>query len=150
MQPDGFAETGPTDLAKAVGDDVLAVETSVARRILVSAGFVTGYQRQWGATGDSNFIWLYQFATPAGANAYVQHWQSELTSQQSGLPLTAFTPPFLPGSMGLHGADKFGSAGIVLFAKGPYAVQASSYGEPKVDQQVPASQLAATEYALLP
>ena len=67
----------------------------------------------------------------------------------SGNPPVPFTPP-IPGSIGLASRTNRASSGIVLFAKGVYAVQAVSTGDPSVDQEQPTTDLAFAEYALLP
>ena len=159
LQPESAADTGPTGLHKAALDDVLN-SPGAATAILRRDGFVAGYQRQWASAGnvDQNFIFLYQFATPAGAQAYVQHWAAAIEGANSGTAPVAFTPALVPGATGLRAQDADGAQGVVLFAKGPYAVQALStisaqYNAKKPtypDQSVPASLLAAAQYILLP
>ncbi len=156
LQPDDVADTGPTNLAKAALDDVGCNATCNARKVLVDAGFVRGYQRQWtgvDANGDAlnqDFVFLYQFRTPEGAQAYAQHWRVTLLTTNQGAALLSFTPALIPGANGLRVQDKLGSTGIVFFAKGPYAVQALVNGGPDIDQSGPASQLAAQQYLRLP
>jgi hypothetical protein len=159
LQPDSAADTGPTGVHKAALDDVLS-SPAAATAILRRDGFVAGYQRQWANAGNvgQNFIFLYQFATPAGAQAYVQHWAAAIESADSGTAPVAFTPAVVPGATGLQAHDADGAQGVVLFTKGPYAVQALStisaqYTAKKPtypDQSGPASLLAAAQYALLP
>jgi hypothetical protein len=154
QQPDAVGDTGPTNLAKATNDDI----SQDGRRALLSAGFEAGYQRQWtsidptGNTPNQDFVFLYRFATPAGAQSYVQHWQvTLLTTNTSSATIQSFTPPFIPGAIGLSAIDsKQGSTGVVLFAKGQYAVQALVIGGPSVDQSGSASDMAYAQYQRLP
>jgi hypothetical protein len=156
LQDEELADTGPTNLTKAALDDVSCTGTCDAKRELTSAGFVDGYQRQWshvdtaGLTVDQDFVYLYEFKTPTGAQQYAQHWQETLLSTGGGAQLQAFTPPFIPGAVGLRVADKLGSTGVVIFAKGPYAVRAVVNGGPEVDQSGPASDLGSLQYQNLP
>ena len=153
LQPDNVADTGPTNLVKAVNDD----NSPDARAALLSAGFEQGYQRQWagtdanGNTTNQDFLFLYRFATPAGAQAYAQHWRLALLNTNQGSPIQSFTPPFIPGANGLSVQDpQLASTGVVLFAKGQYAVQALVIGGVSVDESGPATQLAYEQYQLLP
>jgi hypothetical protein len=149
-KPDDLADTGPTDLEKAVLDDALSDERD-ARRALTGNGFLRGYQRQW-STADGvgqNFVYVYQFRTPDGAAAYLSHWRSVAISGVTRAAPVPFTPA-LAGATGLKANDERGSSGVVLFAKGPYAVQAISTGVRGVDQGQPATDLAFAQYALLP
>ncbi len=155
-QPDDVGQTGPTDLAQAALDDV----SPTARRALLVTGFVSGYQRQWtspdGYTIDQ--VFLYQFSTPKGAQGYAQHWHDTLLSSNAGGPaLQSFTPAFLPaGALGLQAQDKTGSTGVVMFATGNYAVEATvnggvgAVGDPPADQSGPATSLALAQYQRLP
>jgi hypothetical protein len=156
LQDDDLADTGPTNLNKAALDDVSCTSGCDAKQELTSAGFVNGYQRQWshvddaGTTVDQDFVYLYEFKTPAGATQYAQHWQETLLSTGQGAQLESFTPAIVPGAVGLRVADKLGSTGVVIFAKGPYAVRAVVNGGPNVDQSGPASDLASQQYQQLP
>ena len=99
---DSLADTGPTDLEKAVLEDPLN-DPKDARQTLRAAGFLRGYQRQW-STGDTigqNFIFVYQFATPAGALSYLSHWRTAVIADVSGAPPVPFTP-LVPGAIGLE------------------------------------------------
>jgi hypothetical protein len=159
LQPDSLADTGPTNLAKAALDDVSCNVGCDAQHELTSAGFVNGYQRQWtsidasGSTVDQDFVYLYQFDTPAGAQQYARHWQETLLVSGQGAPVVGFTPAFIPGAVGLRVTDTNrtgGSTGVVIFAKGLYAVRAVVNGGPNVDQSGPATDLAAQQYQRLP
>ena len=149
-KPDTLADTGPTDLKKAVLDDALSDEGE-ARRALTTAGFLRGYQRQWSTEPaiSQNFIYVYQFATPEGAQSYLAHWSSTVTAGASRAGPVPFTPR-LPGAIGLKAVDERGSSGVVLFSKGVYAVQAVSTGASALDQADPTTALAFAQYALLP
>jgi hypothetical protein len=149
-KPDSLAETGPTDLEKAVLDDALSPEVD-ARRALTTAGFLRGYQRQWSTEPavSQNFLYVYQFATPEGAAQYLSHWSAAATAGASRAAPVPFTPT-VPGWIGLKANDDRGSSGVVLFSKGPYAVQAVSTGATGIDQADPTTALAFAQYALLP
>lgn len=150
---DSVADTGSTNFAKAAVDDPFG-SPAAAKAALVSAGFLRGYERQW-ATSDAigqNFLFLYQFATPAGAQEYVLHWQAGIEATGGGpasVPVP-FAPSLIPGAIGLRSGDKTGSSGIVLFSKGPYAVEAEVAGGPSINQSLPANALALAQYTLLP
>jgi len=153
--PNDIADTGPTDLAKATLDDVGCNLGCDARRELTSSGFVHGFQRQWtslDAAGQEaqNFVYLYQFKTPTGAQRYAAHWRATLLDTTQGAAVQEFTPAFVPGGTGLRVADKSGSAGIAMFTKGPYAVKAQVTASPELDESGPAGALASQQYAKLP
>jgi hypothetical protein len=149
-KPDSAAETGPTDLHKAANDDVFRF--ALARSVLVGAGFIRGYQRQWATSNGvgQNFVFLYQFATPEGAQGYLQHWQAALALQNTGATPVPFTPAGIAGAIGVHAGDAFGSSGAVLFSKGPYAVEAIVTGGPRLNQSQSAQTLAQAQFAALP
>ena len=147
---DSLADTGPTDLEKAVLDDPLN-DPKDARQTLRAAGFLRGYQRQW-STSDTigqNFIFVYQFATPAGALSYLSHWRTAVIADASGAPPVPFTP-LVPGAIGLESRTSRASSGVALFAKGVFAVQAVATGGPGLDPRPPTNSLALAQYALLP
>ena len=97
-------------------------------------------------------MFLYRFATPEGARAYVQHWRVTLIDTNTGgAPITSFEPPLIPDAVGISAIDpKQGSTGVVLFAKGQYAVQALVIGGPSIDQSGGASDMAYAQYQRLP
>jgi len=148
-QHDADADTGPTDLAKATRDDV---DPSGATA-LKSAGFQCGYQRMWAGGGglDANSVLLYRFATPQGAQQFVEHWRSELQLPSNGLNLTTFDPALPPPAYGVRGDyANTASTGAVVFAKGPYAAQVVVHGPAGADQTLPAIALANAQNARLP
>jgi hypothetical protein len=149
-KPDSFADTGPVDLNKAVQDDPFSRESD-ARRILSAAGFLQGYQRQWATEPavSQNFIYVYQFETPEGAVSYLAQWREAAVAGPTRAAPVPFTPS-LAGATGLKSNDEQGSSGLVLFSKGPYAVQAVVTGAAGIDQSEPAGVLAFAQYALLP
>jgi hypothetical protein len=149
-KPDSFAATGPVDLKKAAQDDPFS-KASDARQVLVAAGFLQGYQRQWATEPavSQNFIYVYQFETPEGAASYLAQWREAAVAGPTRAAPVPFTPS-LAGAIGLKTNDTQGSSGLVLFSKGPYAVQAVVTGAPGVDQSEPAGELAFAQYALLP
>jgi hypothetical protein len=126
VQPDAIADTGPTKIGKAANDDL----SPDARKLLTATKFVDGYQRQWvnngpDGTNNNDFIFLYEFATPGGAELWAQHWlQTYENTPHPGAALSTFSPSEIPGAMGLSSSNKkSGSTGIVIFSKGNYAVQ---------------------------
>jgi hypothetical protein len=125
LQPDEIADTGPTNIDKAANDET----NPQARKVLQATRFVDGYQRQWkniDTSGNTNndFIFLYQFETPSGAEFYAQQWRQTLVNTpHPGVPLSSFSPPEIPGAMGLSSSTTSGSTGIVIFSKGNFAVQ---------------------------
>jgi hypothetical protein len=152
-QSDDLGDTGPTNLAKASDDD----NSADARDALLSAGFTDGYQRLWtnvdasGSTLDQDYLFLYRFATPEGAQAWMQHWRETLLTTNGKTAVQPFTPELIPGAVGLAAnTPKQGSTGVVLFTKGQYAVQALVVGGPNVDQSVGADDIAYAQYQQLP
>jgi hypothetical protein len=149
-QHDPDADTGPTDLSKAARDDV----DPGAAASLYAAGFQCGYQRMWDSGGgglDANTVLLYKFATPQGAQQFVEHWRSELQLPSTGLTLTPFDPALPPPAYGVRGDyANTASTGAVVFANGPYAVQVAVHGAAGVDQTLPAIALANAQNARLP
>lgn len=149
-KPNTLADTGPTDLEKAIRDDALSDERD-ARQALVAAGFLRGFQRQWSTEPavSQNFLYVYQFATRAGAKSYLSHWRSAVIAGAARAAPVPFSPT-LSGAIGLKAGDPRGSSGVVLFSKGAYAVQAVTTSGPRTDQAVASTALAFAEYALLP
>jgi hypothetical protein len=153
-RPDSLADTGRTNLNKAAREDPLNNEQD-ARQLLVGAGFIRGHQRQWSTENavGQNFIYVYQFATPEGATAYLSHWRAaviaDANATANGFAPVPFTPT-IPGAMGLLSRIPRASSGVVLFAKGAFAVQAVVTGGPGVDERSPTTLLAVAQYALLP
>jgi hypothetical protein len=158
LQPDSIADTGPTKIGKAADDDV----SPNARAALVDTQFQDGYQRQWinnaaDGTNNNDFIFLYQFATPGGAQIWAQHWRQTLeNTPHQGASLTSFSPSEIPGAMGLSSANKTsGSTGVVIFSKGNYAVQVivnsvNVNGGDSPDQSGAATALGVEQYQRLP
>jgi hypothetical protein len=145
--PDRLSDSGPTNLAKAIRDE--ASQGGAAQ--LRQSGFVSGYQRVW-AIGDGatqNVIFLYRFATPAGAAAYALNRAKELNAAPSNGPIVRFAPP-MPGSIGLHSESPTLSFSAVVFSKGLYSVQAVSSDAAKIDQSLAAVALGQAQYDRLP
>jgi hypothetical protein len=154
-QPDDIADTGPTDLAKAALEDVHCNVGCDARQALTSAGFVDGYQRSWTDVDDTgkrvnDYIYLYEFDSPAGAQQYAQHWRETLLTSAQGAQVVTFTPAFIPGATGLRVGEELGSTGVAIFTKGPYAVRAVQNGGANVDRSGPVTDLASQQYGVLP
>jgi hypothetical protein len=152
LQPDRLADTGATNLAKAIQDDV----SNDAGGLLRSAGFVIGYQRAWADSNAirQNTLFLYQFKTAAGAAQYSAGRASTLESENSpiadaGAPIARF-PVLIPGAIGLHSESTQSSFGAVVFSKGVYSVVALVTDAGKVDQSANAAALAAAQNLLIP
>jgi hypothetical protein len=145
LQPDRLADTGATNLAKAIQDDV----SNDAGPLLRDAGFVLGYQRAWAdATAiKQNTLFVYQFKTAAGAAQYAAGRAAELESENSP---TARFPVLIPGAIGLHSESDQSSFGAVVFAKGVYAVVALTTDAGNLDQSATATALAAAQNLLIP
>ena len=152
LQPDRLADTGATNLAKAIQDDV----TTDAGETLRQAGFVSGYQRAWSDTDGvrTNILYLYQFENAAGAAQYatkrVAALEQENAPQASGGSPVVHFPVLIPGAVGLRSESADSSFAAVLFAKGVYAVLAQSTDTGNVDQSANASALAAAQNLRLP
>ena len=152
-QPDEVGDTGPTNLAKAADDD----NSADAHEALVSAGFDTGYQRLWtnvdqaGSTLNQDYLFVYRFKSPEGAQAWAQHWQTTLLTTNGKTKVQSFVPDLIPGAVGISAVSaKQGSTGVVLFTKDQYAVQALVVGGPGVNQSSAADDIAYAQYQQLP
>jgi hypothetical protein len=146
-QPDSVGDTGPSDLAKAARDD----GSPNAAVVLHSEGFVQGYQRLWeGPKSAQIIVFLYQFATPAGADRDFQR-------SKKGLPSTAppgstsFTVDGLPADKlaAMTGSAPDGSAAIVMFTTGIFNVQVVCNGTASAGLQARAVQIAQDQYQRL-
>jgi hypothetical protein len=152
LQPDSLADTGATNLAKAIQDDV----SGAAGGLLRGAGFVIGYQRAW-ADADAvkqNTLFLYQFKTAIGAAQYAAGRATALASENStitdpGAPIVHF-PVLIPGAVGLHSESTDSSFAAVVYSKGVYSVVALTTDAGNVDQSANAAALAAAQNLLLP
>ena len=147
LQPDGVADTGATNLAKAIQDNVAAN----AGEVLKHAGFVAGYQRAWAQTDQArqNVVFLYQFATAAGAAEYAMNRVLELEQVNAQATMSRF-PVLITGAVGLRSESAASSFGAVMFSKGVFAVEAVATDGSKSDQSLVAAALAAAQYQRLP
>ncbi len=147
LQPDKIADTGATNLDKAIQDAV----APNAAQVLRGAGFVGGYQRSWASADltEHAVVFLYQFASAAGAARYVTDRVSELEAANSGLTISRF-PVLIAGALGLHSESPDSSFGVVVFPKGVYAVEALSTDASKDDQSLAAAALAEAQNQRLP
>jgi hypothetical protein len=119
-QPDSVGDTGPSDIAKAIRDD----DEADAKQSLIAEGFVRGYQRMWAtASGDQIVVFLYQFASAAGASGSFRRWVS--LEAPSGSDTTVFAPTGLPKGQtaGLSGSGGGNTGSIILYAAGIFSVQ---------------------------
>jgi hypothetical protein len=146
LDSDQEADTGATNLAKAIQDAV----APDAATVLKGAGFVAGYQRSW-ADADQvqhDVVFLYQFATPAGAARYVTSRVSELESVNSQ-QLSPFSV-LIAGAVGLHNETANSSFGVVVAPKGVYVVEAVSTDASTLNQSLNAVALANAQLQRLP
>lgn len=140
VQPDAVGDTGPSDLAKAVRDDGLPG----AEQALRSNGFVRGYQRLWIGRGDAQIIvFVYQFESSAGADAYFQRGKANLTAVAPP-GATPFTVEGIPPSRStaVAGSSKDLAAAIVMFTSGVFLVQVVCNGPAATGLQARASAIA--------
>lgn len=147
LQPDRVADTGATNLAKAIQDSAAGDATSVLRQ----AGFTLGYQRAWLAAGGDrqNAIFLYQFATPTGAAQYTADRIAEI---EGTLPIGEIKtfPVLLAGAVGLHGESATSSFAAIVVSKGVYSIEAVATAGTNADQSLDAAALANAQYQRLP
>ena len=121
LQADDVGDTGPSDLAKAVRDD----PSPGVEEALRKEGFVRGYQRLWVGPDDQEVIvFVYQFATVAGAQADFERAKPELT-EQAPPGAAPFPVEGLPAdrTAALAATSEDGAAAVVLFTSGVYNVQ---------------------------
>jgi hypothetical protein len=146
LDSDKDADTGATNLAKAIQDAV----APNAATVLKGAGFVAGYQRSWSDADQAqhDVVFLYQFATPAGAARYVTSRVSELESVNSQ-QLSPF-PVLIAGAVGLHNETATSSFGVVVSPKGVYVVEAVSTDASTLNQSLNAVALANAQLQRLP
>ena len=147
LLPDRVADTGPTNLAKAIEDEVAPHAADVLR----TTGFVRGYQRAWSdaAAERQDTVFLYQFATAAGATQYAANRAGEIVALGARGPIKTFAV-LLPGAIGLHSETVDSSFAVVTVAKGVYAIQATVTDGTNKDQSLDASALAAAQFQRLP
>ena len=147
LQPDKFADTGATNLDKAIQDAVATNAGDVLRR----ARFVVGYQRSWADADQArqDVVFLYEFASAAGAAQYVTDRVSELETVNADAQLAQF-PVLIAGAVGLHSESPSSSFAVVVFSKGVYVVEALSTDASKNDQSSTAAALADAQNQRLP
>jgi hypothetical protein len=152
LEPDRLADTGATNLAKAIQDDVSADAGGPLR----SSGFVIGYQRAWADANavKQNTLFVYKFKTPAGAAQYATSRAVSLENENSPIAGQAGSvghfPVLIPGAVGLHSESTQSSFGAVVFSKGVYSVVAVTTDAGNVDQSGNAAALAAAQNLMLP
>jgi hypothetical protein len=147
LQPDKIADTGATNIDKAIQDAV----APNAAQVLRGAGFTAGYQRSWASAdlAQHDVIFLYQFASAAGAARYATDRVSELEAANAALTIGRFAV-LIAGAVGLHSESPDSSFGVVVFSKGVYAVEALSTDASKNDQSLAAAALAGAQNQRLP
>jgi hypothetical protein len=147
LQPDKIADTGATNIDKAIQDAV----APNAAQVLRGAGFTAGYQRSWASAdlAQHDVVFLYQFASAAGATRYVTDRVSELEAANAGLTISRF-PVLIAGAIGLHSESPDSSFAVVVFSKGVYVAEALSTDASKNDQSLAAAALAEAQNLRLP
>ena len=143
---DSEADTGPSDLAKAVSDDGGAD----AEAVLTAAGFVNGYQRSWQTDDQSSLIivFLYQFSKADGAASYADRTLDTFDTD-AVLKAVPFKVDGIPGASGrsltnLEADGRLASA--VLFSKTGYLVQIVVVGPTDNANQILVRQLALDQF----
>lgn len=143
---DDIADTGPSDLAKAVRDDGGAD----AEAVLTDAGFVSGYQRSWQTEDESGLIivFLYEFSDAGGAASYgdrtIETFDNEPTFE--AVPFDVDGIPDVAARSLTNLAADGGLASSVVFTKNGYLVQIVVLGPTDSDNQALAGQLALDQY----
>jgi hypothetical protein len=143
---DSEADTGPSDLAKAVSDDGGAD----AEAVLTGAGFVDGYQRSWQTEDQSStiIVFLYQFSKADGAASYRDRTIDTFDSEAT-LKALAFKVDGIPDASGrsLTNLEADGRlASSVVFSKIGYMVQIVVVGPTDNANQILARQLALDQF----
>ena len=146
LQPDQVGDTGPSDVVKASKDDGGAD----AQEFLTRTGFLRGYQRMWSRSESDDFIiYLYQFATPAGAVEYTNRLAADAMTPESDVTLRQFEVASIGGAVGVNSTAKAIANSSVTFVKGPYSVQVIVNSATPVGLQPLASALAEEQYSRL-
>lgn len=141
QQADDVADTGPSDLDKAVRDEL----EPDARTALTAAGFVAGYQRYWAdPKGGAIVEFVYQFRDETAATGYLERWVDGATDPTAG-PTNPFIVPEVPGARGLSTSTSEGPAAIVLLSRGAYTAQVVVHGADAATPEL-AMQLAKQQY----
>ena len=97
--------------------------------MLVSDGFVHGYQRLWQTSNEAQIIvFLYQFRTTGGAASYLQ--QTSANNEADRKPRVPVPGVLgIPGAIGLSTTSQGHHRGEnVVFTKGGYLVQIATVG----------------------
>lgn len=124
QEADDVADTGPSDLEKAVRDD----GSPDARDALTKAGFVAGYQRLWTKPEADIIVFLYQFNDPAGAASFNTRITTGLGDSGEGTTATPFAVNGVPGAQAFAITSPGGKAAVVGFTRGVYVVQVLMHG----------------------
>lgn len=146
LQPDPVGDTGPSDIVKASKDDGGAD----ASEFLTRTGFLRGYQRMWSRSETDDFIiYLYQFATPAGAAEYTARLTADATTPAPDVTLGQFPVSSIGTAVGVTATTKASANSSVTFVKGPYSVQVIVNSTTPAGLQSLATALAEEEYSRL-
>jgi hypothetical protein len=127
LQEDDVADTGPSDLDKAIGDDGL----EDAEEALTDAGFRRGYQRLWSSEDEGDLLLVVmEFCDSEGASTYAARGPEAVEAQ--GLELTAFDPE--GGGEGFFVENQGVLAVFVSQIAGSTFVQSIHYATEESDQ----------------
>ena len=143
-QPDSVGDTGPSDLAKAIRDE----DSPDAARVLKNDRFLRGFQRLWmNPAQDQIIVFLYQFATPAGAADFYRYSVGrEVTTAPS--KIVRFAVPGLPRSSSTGMAAREGNRAFALAAAatGPFLMEIVCNAESATGLQSRAQHLARQQF----
>lgn len=146
---DAIADTGPSDLAKAVRAD----GGTDAEAVLTGAGFVSGYQRSWQTEDETGLIivFLYQFSDSSGASSYgartIETFDSDPTLEAVPFEVDGIPDVAARSLTSLEADGRLGAS--VVFTKNGYLVQIVVLGPTDGENQALAGQLALDQYNLL-
>ena len=108
LQSDEVADTGPSDLAKAIRDD----EQPDAATVLADLGFRRGYQRYWtNRAGNELVAFVYEFCDAESAAAYGERVFQIVPG------LEPFEVVGAPGARGMSGSN---GGALVAYATATY------------------------------
>ena len=147
LQADDVGDTGPSDLAKAIRDD----DDPRTGKALRAERFVRGYQRLWIGPKDAQLVlFVYQFATPAGAKKEFERTKKALLAEAPP-GAKEFSIPGIPSTsaVGIAGTSSDLSAAIVLFTTGPFTGQLVANGPALAGLQARATKVTQDQYQRL-
>jgi hypothetical protein len=104
----------------------------------------------WSRSESDDFvIYLYQFATAAGAQEYTNRLTADATTPTPDVTLSQFLVPGINGAVGVNAAAKSFATSSVTFVMGPYSVQVEVRGTTPTGLEPLAGALAEEQYSRL-